>query len=120
MTLIGSQHGIDAWFNRMKSLDPGGANAQGTGAYDKLRRTLLILAEDHDAQYQEGGSATLSVPFREGSSSGTLQATVPLMGTPTVTVEESETSSTPESASPGTPPSQSSTESPEETNGSEN
>ena len=68
MTTIGSQDGITASCNRLRDLDPGGTSlvkdAKGKWpsidtltlpldqqkAYDKLERTLTILAEDHDAQ----------------------------------------------------------------------
>lgn len=54
--LIGPQHGIDAAVDRLISLDPSGSKPNRDpddiatwGAYDKLRRTLKILAADHDA-----------------------------------------------------------------------
>jgi hypothetical protein len=57
MELIGSQHGIDAAVDRLIKLDPEGSKPNRNpddlatwGAYDKLRRTLTILAEDHDQQ----------------------------------------------------------------------
>ena len=50
MEKIGYQSGIKAAIARLRKLDPGGTNAQGTGAWDKLERTLSILAADHDAQ----------------------------------------------------------------------
>lgn len=53
--LIGPQHGIDAAIDRLVALDPGGSKPNRNpndlatwGAYDKLRRTLKILAADHD------------------------------------------------------------------------
>lgn len=68
VTIIGTQHGITAAVNRMRTLDPKGTLlVQGTDgkwpplnaiedvpidkwkAYDKLERTLSILREDHDA-----------------------------------------------------------------------
>jgi len=59
-TLIGSQHGIDAMFDRLIALDPGGSkpnrdpnNLSTWGAYDKARRALKILATDHDAAIRE-------------------------------------------------------------------
>ena len=57
MAQIGSQHGIDAAVDRLIALDPGGsrpnrnpADLSTWGAYDKLRRTLTMLREDHDRQ----------------------------------------------------------------------
>lgn len=47
--VIGYQSGVAAAMNRLRRLDPGGTNAAHTGAYDKLERTLAILAYDHDA-----------------------------------------------------------------------
>lgn len=64
-TLIGSQDGIEAAMNRLRNLDPTGtklvkvegkwqalsalpADLGKWGAYDKLQRTLQILADDHD------------------------------------------------------------------------
>jgi hypothetical protein len=41
---IGYQSGIVAAMNRLRALDPA-----GKPAYDKLERTLRILAADHDA-----------------------------------------------------------------------
>lgn len=49
MERIGFQSGIKAAMARLRKLDPGGTNASGTGAWDKLERTLSILANDHDA-----------------------------------------------------------------------
>jgi hypothetical protein len=66
MQVIGTQHGITAAVNRMRTLDPSGtllvADSKGKWpsistltapldqwkAYDKLERTLLILRTDHD------------------------------------------------------------------------
>lgn len=48
-TPIGGQSGCIAAANRLRRLDPAGTNATGTGAWDKLERTCLILATDHDA-----------------------------------------------------------------------
>jgi hypothetical protein len=54
MTLIGGQDGIHASIERLRKLDPGGTKPNRTddlatwGAYDKLERTLQILADDHD------------------------------------------------------------------------
>lgn len=48
-TPIGSQHGCTGATNRLRRLDPGGTNASRTGAYDRLERTCIILARDHDA-----------------------------------------------------------------------
>jgi len=57
MTTIGNQDGIAAAINRLRTLDPGGTKPNrnpddlGTwGAWDKLERTLQILADDHDEQ----------------------------------------------------------------------
>ena len=54
--LIGPQHGIDAMFDRLIKLDPGGSKPNRNpndlatwGAYDKARRSLKKLVEDHDA-----------------------------------------------------------------------
>ena len=41
---IGYQSGIAASMNRLRLMDPA-----GKAAYDKLQRTLKILADDHDA-----------------------------------------------------------------------
>jgi hypothetical protein len=41
---IGYQNGIKAAMNRLRAIDP-----KGKSAYDKLERTLFILARDHDA-----------------------------------------------------------------------
>ena len=53
--LIGPNHGISAAIARLRKLDPGGTRPNRDpddlstwGAWDKLERTLLILAEDHD------------------------------------------------------------------------
>ena len=71
---IGSQHGVTASVNRMRTLDPGGtllvADASGKWpplssltapvkdwrAYDKLERSLTILVEDHDELATSYGS----------------------------------------------------------------
>lgn len=45
---IGYQSGVAASMNRLRKLDPGGTNTSGTGAYDKLQRTLSLLVYDHD------------------------------------------------------------------------
>lgn len=45
---IGYQSGVAASMNRLRRLDPGGTNTSGTGAYDKLQRSLTILVGDHD------------------------------------------------------------------------
>lgn len=68
MTIIGSQHGITAACNRLRDLDPLGTILTKQGgkwpplstldgfdpstwkAWDKLERTLSILAADHDAE----------------------------------------------------------------------
>src|SRR5262245_50523497 len=69
MTLIGSQHGITAAIDRLIKLDPKGSNPNRDpndlstwGAYDKLERTLEILAADHDAASQGGGSSPTPPP----------------------------------------------------------
>ena len=56
MAAIGSQDGINASVDRLIALDPGGSKPNRNpndlatwGAYDKLRRTLTMLREDHDA-----------------------------------------------------------------------
>jgi hypothetical protein len=49
MGKIGYQNGLEAARLRMKRLDPGGFNAQGTGAWDKYFATLRTLVYDHDA-----------------------------------------------------------------------
>ena len=61
MTLIGSQHGVDAAVDRLVKLDPGGSKPNRNpddlatwGAYDKLRRTLTILVDDHDEAEGKG------------------------------------------------------------------
>lgn len=58
--LIGKQDGINAALDRLCTLDPGGTKPNRNpndlatwGAYDKLRRTLQILKDDHDAQGKE-------------------------------------------------------------------
>lgn len=48
-TMIGPQTGCVAAANRLRKLDPAGTNASKTGAWDKLERTCVILAADHDA-----------------------------------------------------------------------
>lgn len=60
MERIGSQHGIEATYNRLKALDPAGCNpafdpkkpdalpVEQLKAYDKWCRTMLILVHDHD------------------------------------------------------------------------
>lgn len=48
-TMIGYQNGCSSAAARLRRLDPGGTNASGTGAWDKLERTCLILVRDHDA-----------------------------------------------------------------------
>jgi hypothetical protein len=57
MEKIGNQDGINAAVDRLIALDPGGSKPNrkpddlGTwGAYDKLRRTLALLKDDHDAR----------------------------------------------------------------------
>jgi len=69
MEMIGSQHGVTASLNRLRTIDPGGtlltpdasgkwpplSTLAGTPvdkwrAYDKLERALTILVSDHDAQ----------------------------------------------------------------------
>ena len=62
--VIGYQSGVAASMNRLRKLDPGGTNASKTGAYDKLERTLSILAYDHDA-------ACVSAPPPPTSTSST-------------------------------------------------
>jgi hypothetical protein len=59
--VIGKQHGIEATYNRLKALDPEGANPafdpkrpfdlplDQMKAYDKWCRTMTILVSDHDA-----------------------------------------------------------------------
>jgi hypothetical protein len=61
MPPIGSQHGIEATYNRLKKIDPAGCNpafdpkhpdalpVDQLKAYDKWCRTMLILVQDHDA-----------------------------------------------------------------------
>ena len=61
MADIGSQHGIEATYNRLKALDPDGCNPSfdpknpdvippnQLKAYDKWCRTMLTLVADHDA-----------------------------------------------------------------------
>jgi len=124
MTQIGDQDGIHASIERLRKLDPGGTKPSRNpndlatwGAWDKLERTLQILKDDHDARSQQGGGATLSVPFPGGSSLGTPPVTAPSMGIPMDIPAESKTSSTIESSLPDTEPSQSSTENSEETSG---
>jgi len=63
MELIGSQHGITAAVERLRKLDPGGTRPDRKpddlstwGAYDKLERTLSILARDHDATIHGSGA----------------------------------------------------------------
>ena len=51
MGRIGWQSGVDAARARMKRLDPGGFNTQGTGAWDKFFNTVTTLVTDHDAAY---------------------------------------------------------------------
>lgn len=60
MEKIGTQNGIEATFNRLRTLDPAGSNPafdpknptaiplDQMKAYDKWFRTMTILAEDHD------------------------------------------------------------------------
>jgi len=75
MATIGSQDGIKAATNRLRDLDPKGtklkkgpsgwpdisslpSDVSTWGAYDKLQRTLQILADDHDAgdsEYRPAG-----------------------------------------------------------------
>lgn len=57
MDVIGTQDGINAAVDRLISLDPSGSKPNRNpddmatwGAYDKLRRTLQILKDDHDAE----------------------------------------------------------------------
>jgi hypothetical protein len=57
MQTIGDQHGVDAAVDRLIKLDPSGSKPNRNpddlstwGAYDKLRRTLTILVDDHDEQ----------------------------------------------------------------------
>lgn len=78
MELIGKQHGITASVNRLRTLDPAGTllepDAAGKWpplstltepvdkwrAYDKLERTLGILARDHDAVVANSSGATFA------------------------------------------------------------
>lgn len=48
-TPIGFQSGVEAARARMKRLDPGGFNTQGTGAWDKFFNSIATLVHDHDA-----------------------------------------------------------------------
>jgi len=62
MEMIGSQHGIKAAYNRMKTIDPAGCNPafnpdnydalplDQLKAWDKVCRTLMILRQDHDEE----------------------------------------------------------------------
>lgn len=53
MREIGFQHGVTAAKERMRRLDPGGFRADGTGAWDKFFRSMLILVQDHDVAYTD-------------------------------------------------------------------
>jgi hypothetical protein len=71
MTQIGDQDGVKAAMNRLRQLDPQGTKPNRNpddlatwGAWDKLERTLQILADDHD----KGGSGGQSDnPFAAAS-----------------------------------------------------
>lgn len=72
MTTIGTQHGITAMCNNWRGLWPQWTNAAKVDGdlstykgLDKLERTLLILAEDHDARGEESQSG---LPFSAGST----------------------------------------------------
>ena len=61
MQRIGTQHGIEATYKRLREMDPEGCNpafdpknpaalpVADLKAYDKWCRTMLILVSDHDA-----------------------------------------------------------------------
>ena len=93
MQTIGDQDGIHAAMERLRKLDPGGTKPNRNpddlatwGAWDKLERTLQILADDHDA----GGQAYQDSPFLVVSSLGTQHPIALSTGTTTATPEESE------------------------------
>ena len=74
MQTIGDQDGISAAVGRLRTLDPGGTKPNRNpddlatwGAWDKLERTLQILADDHDSQ-PAGGGSDLDNPFIGASS----------------------------------------------------
>ena len=93
MTTIGDQDGIHAAIERLRKLDPGGTKPNRNpndlatwGAWDKLERTLQILADDHDT----GGQSYKAGPFRVGFLSEAQLQTAPSTGTTTPMREESE------------------------------
>ena len=73
MATIGSQDGIKASVDRLRTLDPGGTKPNRNpddlatwGAWDKLERTLTMLRTDHD----EGGQAYAPAsPFSDAAYS---------------------------------------------------